>query len=350
MAGIEIRDYCGDYEDLAELTRRVWLSEYAGRIWAPVPEANFLRSRLAPGTGALCPVAYDGARLVGCVFSIPQSVRIGGEVFPISLFSGFTVDPEHRRLALPLIQRLRRDNEERGMAFGTGMVFDDPSSISNRFWSKYAETYPQNFRFLFRGGYWGKFLGPRTMATAAVQAWERRASRMLGPLLSFTPFGYDPHVRLYRPADLNRCAEMLDKSSTNFDWAMVWTPQELASQLENPEYQTMVFERDGKVLGMVNFHCLFLRGRETINAALIDLWADDGLSAIERVRLLSHVCTHLRERDVHAVVASRCAMMPGSAFVANLFVPHSQHFQVGVFSTSRTIPLSKPKTWSLEIG
>ena len=86
---------------------------------------------------------------------------------------------------------------------------------------------------------------------------------------------------------------------------------------------------------MVNYHLLVLQGREPVRTALIDLWADDGLTGAQRVRLLSHLCTDLRERDVHLVMALRCAMMPASAFAANLFLPTPAQFQMGAFFTGR---------------
>ena len=119
--------------------------------------------------------------------------------------------------------------------------------------------------------------------------------------------------------------------------------------MENSEYQTLVFERDGRLQGMVNYHCIPMQGRELIQSAMIDLWADDGLSAVDRVRLLSHLCTHLAERGVHAVIAPRSAMMPAPAFVANLFLPAPQGFFIGMFSTSRSVPLTPPRTWDLTI-
>jgi hypothetical protein len=349
VAGIEIRDYRGDFEDIPEFVRRIWLREYCGKTWIPIPDATFLRWRVSPESGGLNPVAYDGTKLVGGVFSFPHSLRVGDTVFPVSISTGFTVDDAHRGVALPLIQRLRQDNEERGMAFGIGMVLDDPTSASYRFWTKYAQTFPQNFRIVFKGGFWAKFLEPHALARAGIKAWERIANRALGPLLRFTPHKYDPHVRPYRAGDLDRCAQMLEKSTAGFDWAMAWQPEQLSAQLENPAYQTLVFERDGQIQGMVNYHCISMQGRELIHAALIDLWADDGLSFADRVRLLSHLCTHLAERDVHAVIAPRSAMMPVPAFVANLFMPVPQGFLIGVFSTSRSVALSPPKTWDLTI-
>jgi hypothetical protein len=45
---------------------------------------------------------------------------------------------------------------------------------------------------------------------------------------------------------------------------------------------------------MVNYHTLLLHGREPVRTALIDSWADDGLTGAERVRLLSHLCSENR--------------------------------------------------------
>jgi hypothetical protein len=50
---------------------------------------------------------------------------------------------------------------------------------------------------------------------------------------------------------------------------------------------------------------------------------------------------------VHLVIAPHCAMMPTAAFLANLFLPGSEHFHVGAFLTRHTTSLSPPKTWSL---
>ena len=41
MQGIEL--YHGDFEDVAELTRRVWLPEYGGKTWVALPDGPFFR-------------------------------------------------------------------------------------------------------------------------------------------------------------------------------------------------------------------------------------------------------------------------------------------------------------------
>jgi hypothetical protein len=349
MARVDIREYRGDCVDLVELTERVWIPEYGGRIWFPRPDAEFLRDKIKPETGAICLVAYEGERMVGSVFSVPRTLRVDGKRYPVAMWTGFSVEPGNRRVALPLIERLRRANEERGIAFGIGMVLDDPTSASYQFWTKYADAFPNSFRFMFNGGYLAKFLRPDVVARAGIVAWERIASRITGPLLRMIPNARDPNIRPYRPSDLDRCAEMIASMSKDLDWAMHWERDELATQLGSASFTTFVYERDGTVQGLANYHSFLLQGREVIRTGFLDLWAHDDLNFAERARLIGHVCRHLRETGVHALVAARSSTMPTGALLANLFVPGAQHFRIGVFPTKLMSDFVAPKTWSFEI-
>ena len=77
------------------------------------------------------------------MFSVPHSLRVGSLVHAIGLTFGLTVDSDHRRLALPLVERLRRHSAERGISFVLGTVANDPTSPSHRFWTKFAEAFPR---------------------------------------------------------------------------------------------------------------------------------------------------------------------------------------------------------------
>jgi hypothetical protein len=344
MAGIEIREYSGDFEDLAELTRRVWTAVYAGKMWFSLPDAPTLRCW---AQGGRCIAAYHGTKVVGSIFSIPYSLRIQSSVLCVPQITGFTVDSDHRRVAVPLVHRLNRFHQERDIAFGIGVLGSDRTSVSYRFWTRYQKVFPQRFRFLFRSGHWFKILAPRAMTRAGVTAWERLASSTLGPLLSATPRHHDPQVRPARSGDLDQCAEMLNRASAGFDWAIIWSAKQLANELEDPALEALVFERDGHLQGMVRYRRLSTYGREPVHSALIDLWADDGLTYWQRVKMLGHVCNHLRVRDVHIALALRSSMMPASAFAANLFLPSPPvHVVAPVIARPELVP-PPPKTWSL---
>ena len=61
--------------------------------------------------------------------------------------------------------------------------------------------------------------------------------------------------------------------------------------------------------------------------------------------------TALHARDVHVVLALRCAMMPESAFWANLFLPPVARVQVGALLTRPELaPAAPPRTWSLSLA
>ena len=136
------------------------------------------------------------------------------------------------------------------------------------------------------------------------------------------------------------------ETSVGLEWALLWSPNQLANQLESPASGTLVHDRDGRVQGMVNYHYLTLQGRVPVRAALIDLWAEDDLTSAQRVRLLGHLCNELRGRDVQVVLALRSTMMPAAAFVANVFLPQ-QHGYLCVLSRGAGTALSPPNTWSL---
>jgi hypothetical protein len=345
---VSIHDYHGDFEDVAEFARRVWTLAYRGKMWFPLWDADFFRWQLGEQSGALSAVAYDKGKLVGCSFAIPHSLRMGSSVLPIGLGSWTSVDPGYRRvrLALRLIEALHRRHEETGLAFCIGVVAGDTTSEAVRFWTQYAKAFPDKLCFLFRFGFWAKILAPHILAQAGVEVWERLAGRTLGPILRLTPVRHDPDVRLYRAGDLQRCAEILEKASAGYEWALLWSPKQLAKQLESRISRSLVLEREGRVQGMVNYHCFSLQGRQPVRTALIDLWADD-LTGGQRVRLLGHLCNDLRTRDVHLVLALRSAMMPAAAFAANAFLPlPAQTHMIALYPTSG-LSLSPPETWSL---
>jgi hypothetical protein len=347
MASIEIREYCGDFADIVEFNRRVWIPEYAGRMWFSLPDLVTVRSW---GQGGGCIAAYYGSKIVGTIFSIPCFLRVRSSELPAALITGLAVDPDHGRIAWDLVERIRRLHEERGIAFGIGGFASDRASASYRFWMMYAHKFPQRQHFLFRAGHWFKILAPDALGRAGLTVGERLASRTLGYLLCRTPHASDPHVRPCRAEDLERCAQVLNNASADLDWAMVWSAKKLANDLEDPSFESLVFESKGYVQGMVRYRHVVTYGREPVRAAAIDLCADDGLTVAQRVRLLSHVCDHLRRRGVHILLALRCAMTPASIFAANLFLSPVAPLHVHALLTRPELAPIPPKTWSLVLS
>ncbi len=106
MNPIDIRSYRGDFEDAAELLRRIWSAAYQGKNLFPVWDASFLRWQLGEESGALLPAAYDGSRVIATMFTTSHSLGIGSASLAIGIGSWFTIESEYRRsgLALRLIE------------------------------------------------------------------------------------------------------------------------------------------------------------------------------------------------------------------------------------------------------
>ncbi len=344
MSSTEIREYDGDFEDVAELAGRAFSAFYGGITLFVLWDAAFLRWQLRGDTPALLPAAYDGSRLVGTLFSIPHSLRIGSTILPIGICSWLAVAPEYQRsgLAVRLTEALRQSQDERGLVCSLVMSMGDPPLRK-----RYIKTHPQNFCHLFKFGLWVKVLAPGTWAQASVEAWMRLMSRAFGSVFRLIPQPYHPNVRPYRAEDLEACALLLEKATAKHDWALLWPMQRLGTQLESPVSRTLVLDRDGRLQGFVNYHFIVVQGRKPVRAAMIDLWADDNLSAMQRIRFLGHVCQELRARNVELVFAPRCAMMPVAAFAANLFFPTPRQFHLGSIFTKNALPPSPPRSWSL---
>jgi hypothetical protein len=347
MPDIEIRDYQGDFEDVADLTRRVWDREYRGRLWFPVADAAYLSWRLSPACRAVCVVAYEGSKMVGTIFSAPQPMRVRDKVITASLSTMFTVDPDYRRAALPLVEEMQRRNGAQGVVLTLGLVLGDPQSSSFQFWSKFAQAFPSKFKFVGRGRFLAKFLSPSRLARAGINYTERLASRTLGPLLQLTPYGRDTHVRPYRESDIDRCVEVLGSATAMFEWALLWSREEFAYLVSNKTSETFVFERDGVVQGLAHYHFLTIQGREPVRGAMLDLWADNGLTTRERMRFVCHLCHHLCAQDVHLLAAPRTGTLPTAAFLASLFVPMPDVVHIGIHMAPGFQDVSPPKDWSI---
>jgi hypothetical protein len=72
--------------------------EYGGKTLVPIPDAAFLRWRVG-SRAASCTAAYDGCNL-SAAFFLPHSHR-HSRSSSIALCTALTVDPDHRRVALP---------------------------------------------------------------------------------------------------------------------------------------------------------------------------------------------------------------------------------------------------------
>jgi len=348
MNGIVVGDLIGDGSDVAGLSARVWSDAYQGSMWYPVWDKGFCRWQLPPADASLHAAGYAGDRLVGSFCSVPAWLRAQGRTWPIGLAGWCSVAPEARAegLTLRLVDELDRRHEAAGLAMSLAIVIGDEKAIANRMWTSYARANPARLRFLFRFGYWAKVLDPSAVGRGGLQQYERLGARAFGPLLAASA-GSASAWRPFEPEDLPRCAQLLDATTSNFDWSLTWPLERLAPQLQGEAVQTFVLGGGGRVDAFASLARIGFMGRSLIDARVLDLWCAPGLGPVAAAGALGGLCRRLRAEGVPLLMAQRTSMTPARTFAAAGFLPlPGKDWVVALFP--RDIPrLDPPRTWSL---
>jgi hypothetical protein len=346
---IAIRDYHGDGEDAARLMRRVWTKTYQGQIWFPLWSPEFLRWQFGEEDRRLCVAAYDDDKLIGTYFATPHSLRMGSTVYPMTFSSWCTVDQDYRlpRLTVEMIEAMRRAHRETGRALSLGVVNGSPTSLANRFWTLYGKANPQNYRVVGKITFWSKVLNTAALVKGSIAWWERALAQTMGPVLAPVPWARGSPLRPYRADDLDRCAQLLARASAPLEWAVEWPAPRLARQLEGPVARTLVYERDGRVQALLNYHHMQLQGNVEMKFAMIDLCALPDVSPVTAARVFGGACAQMRDEGVDVVVCQRSALFPTAALIANGFIPLPGGDQLVALFPQPDVPLESPRTWNV---
>jgi len=289
----------GDYEELAEFVSDVWRLSYAGKMTFPVWSRDYFRWHFpcdAPDSRERMIAAYDGDRLAGVLLGIDLQYRTPEKRIPGALCSWLSIHPEYRghRLAV----ELDRERQKRLRELNTDLV------LSYRFvGSKYSQaerptqTQTGQKSFLRRVGFWSRVLDPVRM-----WKWDQKRAEGLMALASYPVAGIpQPNARKHRirsaqPEDLSACLQILDRQTAGMSLAIDWTETTLKRQLFGGSMShTYVYENQGEVRGLVNFHLLNFQGLTCEPIAIVDIAALDELPHSARVALMNVALKEMRQ-------------------------------------------------------
>ena len=333
---MEIRTYDGTAEDLQAFVVAAWRKTYAGKMAFPLWTPQYLTWQLGldlPTGREQHLAAYEGTRLVGCVFGIPLRFAAGDQEFLGTQGSWLSVDPEFRRLgvAAKLRDEMRRRDREQGRDFQLGYIYRGSKfSLGPHFWQKHREhgTIP-----IQRVGFWARILDiPRSsrwyvnwldrVTSPALYLWLRKlkpSKELQDQAAPSTLPGC--RIRPYRAEDLPACLAIWTEASQKYDFRIVWEASNLQRQLEGGGVgRCLVAEKNGTVQGFVSYHVLPFLGLTEEPVGIVDMIALARLNPTERRCLLESALYDMKMSGAILALKVRIGDYPLSTVLSSGFV------------------------------
>lgn len=324
---IEIRTCESEIPEVARFTTDVWRQTFAGkRLTINWHEAYFdwqLFNDFIERDYLLA--AYDGSTLAGTLFAEPFRLRLHDREHDASMSSWLTVAPEYRRhdVGTKLVAEMRRRHLDRQAAFqiGFGLI----GTIGPEFWRSMPDVF--SVRTL---GFWCSLLDVGALRSSLFLSRFARSAMSLLRVLEKRP-RHIAHegIRPYCSADLPRCLVLANELGKGIDLAYVWNERRLALQLDYKNVpRTLVYERNGRVEGFINYYPIECLGETILKASMIDLFAFGSMSVSEQKKLLQASIAQMATEGTAMALLLRIPCYPTAALLSLGFIPLPNEFSV----------------------
>lgn len=316
---LSVGPFQGDSAELSRFIQEVWQGYYLGKMAFPDWSAEYLEWQLrtqSPETRPYHLAAYDGSRLAGVLLGLSLAYRAEQTAIAGSLWSWLSIHPDYRgqRLAVQLDQERVRQMQEQEIDLITSFRF-----VGSR--HSQAER-PQAHsaagkQFLRKVGFWVRILDP-----VRFQKWDLNRFEGWMGLLCY-PFAGIPEtaterqrIRPVHPQDLPRCLELMQANTAGMTLAVDWQAATLQQQLfGSPLSQTLVYENEGTIQGLVNFHLLPFWGRTPEPVGIIDLAAVQTMPHTAQVALLNAALSHMQNMGAIMCLKFNTGDVPASTML-----------------------------------
>lgn len=254
LSDISLEPFRADYEALERMAHASWRDEYGDASFPNFYKPAFLHylfDRLKDRDHLLA--AYRGGEIVGFLANLPQRLHLQGRIYR-AVYSCLLVSRKEflrRGLATALIEEALRLNRRHGYDFA--LLTLEAGHRSTKLMEKMAAAgrpleWVKKIRVIAR------ILDlERVALSEGLKPWEKAAVRLIGGHRPPPP-AETSCLRPYRSGDLDSCFGLLNGIKDRVRLALVWDVEELAAELDCPGVaRTLVYEKEGRVAGLVNF-------------------------------------------------------------------------------------------------
>lgn len=315
----EICDFRGDAAQAVDFVNKCWSAQFPEDFSCPQWDRDYFQWQMFADPNNIILGAYQGDELIGFVFGEPIALKWRNRPIRAMFSNALAGDPTRKgmgiakALATELSARLRQQN----LAFVYGFAVPGTGSLGPKFWQgSQGAARSVGIRP------WVRPLNSTLLAKASGTASERFTARIT------KHFNVDPvrpkdhpHVRRYRPSDLDQCLDLIVAAESDADMRYNWTKERLALQLDYQNIpKTLVYD-DGEIRGFSNFHQVWFRGRETFSTGMIDHLIAQNKDQKVANALMHASLIHIWDAD-HALVicpSSACAGL--QTLLSHRFLP-----------------------------
>ena len=323
IPGIAIENFRGDAAALEKMAHTAWRDEYGvdsyPNLYRPDYLAYLWQGVLDP---RLAMAAYRGDEIVGFLLNLPRRMALDGKEYRAALSCLLVTRQEFFRqgLAQALIQEGLKRNQE--LRFDFTLFYLETGHRSSRLFSKLRQGgFP--IERVKRMHVIGRVLDlPALQASENVKRYEVLALRLWGG--HRVPAGAsDPRVREATPAEADQVLALLNAHRGKVRLARVFERAEMIRELIHPPLaRTLVYEKEGRVQGVLAYVIIEHVGRKKVPWAWINHLAWDELSFRERLALVKSFLRAAFEQGCAGVVEWSKQVYPNSALYAARFVPY----------------------------
>jgi len=341
---LTLEPFRGDYEALEKMAHSSWRDEYGVSSFPNFYRPAFLRylfGRIKHKDHLIA--AYRGDEIVSFMGNIPHAFRFQDRVYR-GTWSCLLVTRKallRRGHALAIIREAIRLNREYRYDFAlatfeTGhrstLMLQKLRGEGNRLeWMKRLRVIARITDLR------------RVEASEGLKAWEKAAVKLIGG--DRRPGGGgEGAVREYRPDDLDQCLSLFNAYGDKVELARLWERDELAWELACPDVaQTLVYEEDGRVEGVLNFVFHDHLGKTKERWAWLNHVAYPGLEPRKRFLFIQAFLRYIRARDCIGAIEWTKDYYPMGPLYRARFFPYFRSVNMYSWTFNPEISLSKVK-------
>ena len=350
-ANISLEPFRGDIEGLEKMALTSWREEYGIESFPNLYRPDFLRflfDRLPDKTHLIA--AYRGGEIVSFLANLPRLMSFRGRTYR-SVYTCLLVTRREmlrKGIATAIIQEALRLNKNYKYDFSLlGLERGHHSTVM----VKKLEESGHPVGWVKQFSVVARILDlERVFASEEVKAWERAALRLLRV---HCPPKERCRVRLreYRSEDIEACLALLNQYKEKIELARVWDRQELAWELDYPGVsQTLVCEREGSIVGLINFILHDHHGKVKERWAWINHVAYPHLNPRERYEFIQAFLRYIKEAGCIGAVEWTRGYHPMAPLFRSRFFPYFRAVNLVSWTFNPDLSIQKiPAVYEVQI-